>query len=77
MCSAAGLVTGISIIAGIVLGHIALNQIKQSGEEGRQLAIAGLAVGYGLLAIGALAFIAFIGLFAAIGTVATTTAGVA
>jgi hypothetical protein len=52
VCSLAGLVTGISALAGIILGHLALNQIKQTGEEGRSLAIAGLAVGYALVALG-------------------------
>ena len=32
--------------AGIVLGHIALSQIKRSGEEGRTMALAGVVVGY-------------------------------
>lgn len=32
--------------AGIVCGHIALNQIKRTGENGRGLAIAGLIIGY-------------------------------
>ena len=32
-------------IAGIVMGIIALNQIKHSGQSGRGLAIAGIAVG--------------------------------
>ena len=73
VCSLAGLVTGISVIAGIVLGHIALNQIKQTGEEGRTLAVAGLAVGYGLLVIGTLILILFFGLFAIFGTVVSTT----
>lgn len=31
---------------GIVLGHIALSQIKRTGEEGRTLAIVGLVIGY-------------------------------
>lgn len=31
---------------GIVFGHLALNQLKRTGEEGRGLAIAGLAIGY-------------------------------
>lgn len=31
---------------GIVLGHIALSQIKRSGEQGRGLALAGLIIGY-------------------------------
>ena len=44
----ASLVTGVlsfSIVA-VVLGHIALNQINRSREEGRGLAIAGLVLGY-------------------------------
>lgn len=36
---------GIGSIAGIVLGVVALNQIKTSGESGRGLAIAGIIVG--------------------------------
>ncbi|WP_430647888.1 DUF4190 domain-containing protein [Agromyces sp. GXS1127] len=40
----------ISLVA-IITGHIALSQIKKTGEQGRGLAIAGLIIGYvGLLA---------------------------
>ena len=38
-------VCGVGSIIGIVLGVVALNQIKTSGEGGRGLAIAGIAVG--------------------------------
>lgn len=38
-------------VVGIVLGHIALRQIKVSGEQGRGLAIAGLVIGYASLGI--------------------------
>jgi peptidyl-prolyl cis-trans isomerase B (cyclophilin B) len=31
---------------GIVFGHISLSQIKKTGEEGKGLAVAGLAIGY-------------------------------
>lgn len=31
---------------GIICGHIALNQIKRTGEGGRGLALAGLIIGY-------------------------------
>jgi hypothetical protein len=43
-------------VAGIVLGHIALSQLNQpdNHESGRGLAIAGLAVGYGVVALGVL-----------------------
>ena len=43
-------------IVGVVLGHIALSQIKQRGENGRGLAIAALAVRYAQLAL----FVGFI-----------------
>ena len=74
VCSLAGLVTGISVIAGIVLGHIALNQIKQTGEEGRSFAIAGLAIGYGLLAVGFLIIVAAVFFIAVLGAYSTTVA---
>ncbi len=73
VCSLAALVTGVSAIAGIVLGHIALNKIKETGDEGRPLAIAGLAVGYGLLVLGGLLIVAGIALLAVFGTIAATT----
>ena len=38
-------ICGLGSIIGIVLGVVALNQIKASGEGGRGLAIAGIAVG--------------------------------
>jgi hypothetical protein len=48
VASAVGIVPffcGIGSIVGIILGFVALNQIKQSGDSGRGLAIAGIAVG--------------------------------
>ena len=44
-------VTGFGALAGIITGHISLAQIKDSKENGRPLAIAGLVVGYGFLAL--------------------------
>jgi hypothetical protein len=38
-------------IPGIIMGHIALHQIKTSGEQGHGLALAGLIVGYVVCAI--------------------------
>jgi hypothetical protein len=52
--SLATAVTGFGAIAGIITGHIALAQIKHSGQSGRGLAIAGLAVGYAGIALGLL-----------------------
>ncbi len=44
--SAIGLLCGIGSIIGIVLGFIALNQIKKTGQAGHGLAVAGIAVGF-------------------------------
>ncbi|WP_313557439.1 DUF4190 domain-containing protein [Miniimonas arenae] len=55
ICSLAGVATGISVFVGIVLGHIALSQIRRDpNQEGRGFAVAALAIGYGLLALGVL-----------------------
>lgn len=43
-------IVGISL-AGVICGHIALSQIKRTGESGRGMAIAGTIIGYvGLVA---------------------------
>jgi hypothetical protein len=39
-------------IVAIILGHIALNQIKQTGQEGRGLALAGTILGYVFTGLG-------------------------
>jgi peptidyl-prolyl cis-trans isomerase B (cyclophilin B) len=36
---------------GIVMGHIALSQIRRTGESGRGIAIAALVVGYTILLV--------------------------
>jgi len=38
-------------IAAIVLGHLAISQIRRTGEQGRGLAVAGLVLGYGTTAL--------------------------
>ncbi|BBZ21070.1 DUF4190 domain-containing protein [Mycolicibacterium gadium] len=45
VASIVGFCCGIGSIVGIVLGIVAMNQIKQSGEKGHGLAVAGIAVG--------------------------------
>ena len=45
---------------GIVLGHIALSQIKRTGEDGRGLAIAGLVIGYIFTALFLVMFVIWI-----------------
>ena len=44
----AGLTLSCGLLAplGIIFGHIALSQIKRTGENGRGMAIAGLVIGY-------------------------------
>ena len=54
--------------AGIVLGVIARKQIRQTGEEGDGLALAGIIVGSIACALGVLAIIIVIATFASIGS---------
>ena len=51
LCTAAGYLVLIPWIIAVVTGHRSLNQIKQTGESGRGMAIAGLVMGYGGLAL--------------------------
>ncbi|HRD11325.1 MAG TPA: DUF4190 domain-containing protein [Mycobacterium sp.] len=44
---------------GIIFGHIALSQIKATGEDGKGLAIAGLVMGYIFTGIVVLWFVVF------------------
>jgi hypothetical protein len=50
-------------IGGIVCGHLALSQIKRTGESGREMALAGLIIGYVFTGIAVLAFLAWIVVF--------------
>lgn len=47
-------------LAAIITGHIALSQIKKTGEQGRGLAIAGLIIGYIGLVVGIIVLIFWI-----------------
>ena len=47
-------------ILGIILGFIALSQIKRTGEQGRGLALAAVIIGFVALAIGIIVSIAVI-----------------
>ncbi|GMA30091.1 DUF4190 domain-containing protein [Litorihabitans aurantiacus] len=52
ICSLAGLVTGLSAVAGIVCGHIALGQLRSNPQQtGRGFAVAALWIGYVLVAV--------------------------
>lgn len=47
-------------VLGIVLGHKSLEQIKDTGEAGRGLAIAALAVGYAAVCLTVLALLTYV-----------------
>ncbi|KAA9087103.1 DUF4190 domain-containing protein [Microbacterium radiodurans] len=54
----------IGSIAGVIMGHISLAQIKRTAEKGRGMALAGLIIGYAGLAfavLGIILFASFIG----------------
>ncbi len=51
-------------LGAVICGHIALGQIKKSGENGRGLAIAGLVLGYLGLVGGLIATIVWVSFFA-------------
>lgn len=56
-------ILGIGIV-GVICGHVAMGQIGRSGESGRGMALAGLIIGYVLLAlqvIGLIVIVAFYG----------------
>ncbi|MFM7013969.1 MAG: DUF4190 domain-containing protein [Actinomycetota bacterium] len=57
--SIATALTSIGAVAAIITGHVALTQIKKSGESGRGLAIAGTVIGYLTIAFWVLSSIAF------------------
>ena len=52
----------VASIGGIICGHLALAQIKGSGEDGRGLALAGLIIGYVVTALWLVVF-SFSGVF--------------
>lgn len=53
-------------VVAIVTGHIALGQIKRTGEPGRSFAVWGLVIGYVHVGLLALVLIFFFGFFLAI-----------
>ena len=59
-------------LAGIICGHIALSQIKRTGEAGHGLALAGLVIGYVISAFYVLYF-AFIAIVIIAGITSSTT----
>jgi hypothetical protein len=55
----------VSIVA-VITGHIALSQIRRTGEAGRGMALAGLILGYAGTILGLLFFIVWLTLFLSI-----------
>lgn len=47
-------------IGGVIMGHISLNQIKRTGENGRGMALAGLIIGYVAIGFWALLLLFYI-----------------
>jgi hypothetical protein len=62
VCSLAGFITCVSAPAGVVLGHIARRQIRQTGEQGDGLALAGLWIGYVVSVLALLGVIGYVAL---------------
>jgi hypothetical protein len=59
----AGIISGIGFPIGAILGHIALKQVRETGEQGESYAKAGIIVGWigtALVALGCIGYIVFI-----------------
>jgi hypothetical protein len=52
VCGIVGCFYGIPAIVAIVLGFVARNQIKQSHQEGKGMALAGIILGFSWIALG-------------------------
>jgi hypothetical protein len=69
--SLAGLFTGITAIVGAILGHVAMGQIKRTGEGGRPLALTAIIAGWIITGLGLLIVIGliifYVVLFATVG----------
>lgn len=65
-------VLAVGIVVGVITGHLALAQIKRTGEAGRGMALAGVIVGWVGIGFGVLAVLAFAMLFA-VGSVSSYT----
>ena len=59
VCGVGGFVVGLSFIPAIICGHLARRQIRQTGEQGAGMALAGLILGY----VGIALFIVLIAVF--------------
>lgn len=64
VCSIAGVATGLSAPVGAVLGHVARRQIRERGEQGDGMALAGIIVGWSLTGLIALCCLGYVGIIA-------------
>ena len=64
--SLVGLAMWLPAFGGVITGHIALSQIKRTGEGGKGMAIAGIAVGYAVIAFIVLYFLVIFVMFGAL-----------
>lgn len=62
-----GFIIGFTAIGGVICGHIARRQIRERGEQGDGLALAGLIIGYILIGLGVAFVLFFIVLIAVAG----------
>jgi hypothetical protein len=72
--SLTGLLCGLTAPVGAILGHVARKQIRERGEGGDGLALAGIIVGWvitGLMVVGVAIWVVAVGL--AIGSASTST----
>ena len=63
-------------VLGIILGFVALNQIKKTGEQGRGLALAGIWIGFVAVGITVLIIILQVVALAALSTAVVVTPNV-
>lgn len=71
--SLSGLIVGITAPVGAILGHVALGQVKRTGEAGHGFALAAVIIGWTLTALAVLAIVAWL-LFAGFFMVAWVSA---
>jgi hypothetical protein len=76
VCSLAGLLIIISAPVGAILGHVARKQIRQTGEQGEGMALAGIIVGWILTGIWVCACAGYIAVIvAALGSAGAASVG--
>ncbi|GAA2618266.1 DUF4190 domain-containing protein [Actinomadura fulvescens] len=56
---------GFGSILAVIFGHVAQSQIRRTGEGGSGMAVAGLIMGYIMLALGLLYWIVVVGIYGA------------